>query len=320
MLRLKKYPKRSPNYIVTGSVAGVNVFESTGTPDRGLAEQYRLKREREIYEEAALGKARPATFADAVIVYANKGKPTRFLKVLLEHFKEKPLVAIGQVEIDEAARVLYPDAKASTLNRQVYGPMVAVLRAAAKAKLQGATAPMIDRRKETKAEVTPADDAHLAALLPHLPEGLAALITLMTFTGLRTGEALRVSQNDTRDGYALVGRAKNGDPRMVPLPEGWEYPSGGWGYDTTQGVGKALRRAHKAAGLPYRDGHELGRHAFAARFLKAGGSIKRLKEAGGWKKLAVVDERYGHLEISEVHDFMRNLAKPLQQKVSKNAK
>ena len=111
---------------------------------------------------------------------------------------------------------------------------------------------------------------------------------------------------------------------MVPLPEGWEYPSGGWGYTTTQGVGKALRRAHKVAGLPYRDGHELGRHAFAARFLKAGGGIKQLKEAGGWKKLAVVDQTYGHLEMTDVHDFVRglsrNFAKPLQQKGDKNGK
>lgn len=48
MLRIKKYPKRSPNYIVTGTVGGISVFESTGTPDRSLAEQYRLKRERHI--------------------------------------------------------------------------------------------------------------------------------------------------------------------------------------------------------------------------------------------------------------------------------
>lgn len=311
MLRLKRYPKRSPNWIVTGTVAGVHVYESSGTPDKERAEQYRRKREAEIYDAARLGKAKPATFADAVTVYLNKGRKNRFLLKLLDHFKEKPLPEIGQVEIDEAARVLYPTAKDSTLNRQVYGPVVAVMRAAAKAKLPGAAIPMIDRRRETKPEITPADDAHLGALLPHLSEGLAALITMMTYTGLRTGEALAIGAGDVRDGYALVGRTKNGEPRMVPLPEGWEYPAEGWGYETVQGVAKALRRAHKAAGLPYRRGHELGRHAFAARFLKAGGSIKRLKEAGGWKKLAVVDEKYGHLEITEVHDFMRGLAKNL---------
>ena len=103
MLRIKKYPKRSPNYIVTGTVGGISVFESTGTPDRSLAEQYRLKRERQIYEETQLGKVQPATFADAVAVYVNKGKPKRFLTVLLDHFKETPLADIGQVEIDAAA-------------------------------------------------------------------------------------------------------------------------------------------------------------------------------------------------------------------------
>ena len=324
MLRLKKYPKRSQNWFVRGTVAGVIVFESTGTADKGQAERYRLKREREVYDAARLGEVRDATFADAVTVYLNKGKGTRFLDALLEHFKEKPLPEIGQVEIDEAARTLYPDAKASTLNRQVYGPVVAILRAAAKAKLPGAAVPMIDRRQETKPEITPADDDHLDKLLPHLTERLAALILLMTYTGLRTGEALRIGPKDIRDGFALAGRTKNGEPRMVPLPEGWQYPSGGWGYQTTQGVGKALQRAHKAARLPYRDGHELGRHAFAARFLKAGGSIKRLKEAGGWKKLAVVDERYGHLEMTDVHDFMRELskkrAKSVKQENPKNDK
>lgn len=317
MLRLKKYPKRSPNWIVQGTVAGISIFESTGTRDRAQAEAYRIKRERDIYETAKLGKVKPATFADAVIVYLNKGKPRRFLTRLLDHFKETELPEIGQAAVDEAARVIYPNARASTLNRQLYGPMVAILRSAVRAGLPGATVPMLERRSEEKPGVTPADDAHLAALMPHLSPGLAALITLMTFTGLRTGEALRVTASDCRDGYAYVRRTKNGEPRMAPLPEGWTYPANGWGYTTTQGVGAALRRAHKAAGLPYRDGHELGRHAFAARFLKAGGSIKRLKEAGGWKKLSVVDDRYGHLEMTEVHDFMRGLSKNLANSVQR---
>jgi integrase len=308
MLRLKRYPARSPNWLIVGTVAGVRVYESSGTRDRGQAEAYRLKREREIYDAAKLGKVQPATFADAVIVYLNKGKPRRFMARLLDHFKETPLPEIGQAQIDEAARVLYPSAKASTLNRQVYGPMVAVLRAAFRAGLPGATVPMMERRVEARPTVTPADDAHIAALMPHLPEGLARLIWLMTYTGLRTGEALRVRAEDVQGGFIHIGRTKNGSPRMVPAPEGWAYPAGGWGYGTTQGVGGALRRAHKAAGLPYRDGHELGRHAFAARFLKAGGSIKALKEAGGWRKLAVVDDVYGHLEITDIHEFMRGLS------------
>ena len=30
---------------------------------------------------------------------------------------------------------------------------------------------------------------------------------------------------------------------------------------------------------------------------------------GGWKKLAVVDESYGHLERSDLHEKMRELSK-----------
>ena len=106
--------------------------------------------------------------------------------------------------------------------------------------------------------ITPASDEHIEKLAPHLALGLRALIIMMTFTGLRTGEALKVNEGDVRDGYIHIPYTKNGEPRMVPIPEGWDWPPGGWGYTSSQGVGSALRRAHKAAGLPYRLGHELG--------------------------------------------------------------
>lgn len=308
MLRLKKYPKRSPYWCVRGTVAGVELFESTGTVDRGQAEEYRRKREREVYDQAALGKVKPATFADAVIAFRATGRETRFLTPLLDHFRETPLPKIGQAEIDAACEALYPGRKASTLNRQVYGPMIAVLTYAAKARLEGASRPLVSMRKEQRPAVTPADDAHIAALLPHCSEGLRALIVLMTYTGLRTGEALRVKAEDVKDGFIAVGITKNGRPRMVPVPNEWAYPDGGWGFATTQGVGRAIRRASTRAAVEYRDGHELGRHAFAARWLRNGGSLKALKEAGGWEKLAIVDQTYGHLEISKVHDFMRALS------------
>lgn len=310
MLRLKKYPKRGPYWYVRGTVAGVQLFESAGTTDRDQAEQYRRKREKEVYDEAALGKVRVATFADAVIAFKRTGRETRFLMPLLDHFKDTPLPRIGQAEVDAAAEALYPGRKASTLNRQVYGPMISVLTYAARAKLEGASRPLISMRKAAKPVVTPADDAHIKALLPHCSEGLQALILLMTYTGLRTGEALRVKPEDIKDGFIHVGITKNGHSRMVPVPAQWAYPNGGWGLATTQGVGRAIRRASKSAGIAPRDGHELGRHAFAARWLRNGGSIKALKEAGGWQKLSIVDETYGHLEISKVHDFMRALSVP----------
>ena len=308
MLRLKKYPK-SPYWQVRGTVAGKQLHVSTGTSNRADAEKFRRKLEKETYDYFALGEELPATFADAVTVYAKKGGEKKYLTRLLDYFKEKPLKDIGQQEINDAVEALYPKAKASTINRSLISPYITVVRAAIKAELPGAVLRPIERRKETKPIVTPADDEHIARLLPHCSDGLAALITLMTYTGLRTGEALRVKKEDCKDGYVSVGFTKNGEPRSVPAPNAWNYPKSGFGYSSTQGVGRALRKAHKKAGIPYRDGHELGRHAFAARWLKEGHSIKGLKEAGGWKKLAVVDQSYGHLEQTAVHDTMRELSR-----------
>lgn len=307
-LRIKKY-KKSPYWQIRGTVRGQLIHKSSGTADREKAEEFRRKLEAETYDFAALGRSPPATFADAVIVYVNKGGEKKYLKRLVRFFGEKPLNEIGQQEINDAVKALYPNAKASTINRCLISPFITVVRSAIRAELPGAVLRPIERRKETKPIITPADDEHIAALLPHCSEGLAALVVLMTYTGLRTGEALRVKQEDCREGYVRIGTTKNGEPRMVPQPSAWTYPGGGFGFSSTQGVGRALRRAHKSAELSYRDGHELGRHAFAARWLGKGHSIKSLKEAGNWKTLKIVDETYGHLEQTQIHETMRELSR-----------
>lgn len=308
MLRLKKYAK-SPYWQVRGTVAGKLIHQSTGTTDRAIAEKFRRKLEKETYDYFALGETLPATFADAVTVYAKKGGEKKYLTRLLDYFKEKPLKDIGQQEINDAVEALYPSAKASTVNRSLISPFITVVRSAIKAELPGAVLRPIERRREIKPIVTPADDEHIAKLLPHCSEGLAALITLMTYTGLRTGEALRVKREDVKDGYVTVEHTKNGKPRRIPVPHQFNFPKGGFGFSTSQGVGRALRAAHTRAELPYRDGHELGRHAFAFRWLGAGNSLKGLKEAGGWDTLKIVDEIYGHLEQSPIHDTMRELSR-----------
>ena len=309
MLKLKRYPKRSPYWVIRGTVNGERVTESTGTTDKAAAEAYRRRREAELHQSAPIGTTPPTTFSEAARAYKNSGGEARFLEKISDEIGDTPVADIRQATVDDIASKLYPDAAASTINRQLITPIITVIRHAVVNEMTGAVLRSIKRRRELKPVIRPATDDHIDKLLPHLPVGLRALIVMMTFTGLRTGEALRVTEADIRDGYIHVGRTKNGDARMTPVPEGWEYPAGGWGYQTTQGVGQALQRAHKAAELPYRDGHELGRHGFAARFLKAGGNIKQLKEAGGWKKLAVVDETYGHLKLSGVHDFMRTLSR-----------
>lgn len=327
MLKVKKYPKRSPYYLIRGTVAGVNIFESTGTTDRGQAEAYRIKREREIFESAGLGQRPPATAADAMSAYIAAGGEPRFVLPLLDYFKEKPLGEIGQAEIDKAAQSLYPGRKPSTLVRQVYGPMIAILHHAVETEMPGAVARRIKMPKVEKVAPQWASEGHLDRLLAACGPHLRAWVLVSTYTGLRASEMLRQRPMDyqKRRGWVHIGKTKNGEPAFVPvvsealeaveavMPEDLQPV---FGYRTVQGVNKALRAAAKAAVVPYLSTHEIGRHTFAARLFGSGYDIKTVKEAGRWKKLQVVDERYGHLEQRAAHDAILsvgNRAKTVRQ-------
>jgi integrase len=159
-----------------------------------------------------------------------------------------------------------------------------------------------------------ATDDYIDQLLPHCNPRLAALVQFMTYTGFRTGEALRLEPRSfrMRAGYVLVARTKNSEPAFVPVPEvvldaiHKIMPDSGpvFGWTTSQGFNRALRTACRRAGLAFLSGHKVGRHAFAARLFGAGYDIKTVKEAGRWKKLQVVDESYGHLDHRQAHEAM----------------
>ncbi len=319
-LKLKRYPARSPNWYIRGTVAGIGICESTGTADRDQAEAYRIKREGEVYKAGALGIEKPGTFAAAVRAYLEAGGERRFMMPLLTYFKEMPLNRIDQAAIDRAAHELFPGTKASTRIRQVYTPMGAVLKRAAKARMPGAVYAPLEKPKVEKVPVQRANADHLARLLPHCGANLKAWVLVSSQTGLRASEMIRQRRADyeLRTGWVAIGMTKNGEPALVPISEAALDAAAAvmpqddtrpvFGYYTVQGVNSALRRAAKRAGVPYLSSHEIGRHTFAGRILDAGYDIKTLKEAGRWKKLAVVDERYGHMEQRTVHDIMRSVA------------
>lgn len=319
-LKLKRYPERSPNWYVRGTVAGIRICESTGTTDRAQAEAYRIKREGEVYKAGALGIEKPSGFAGAVTAYIEAGGEKRFLTALVRYFKETPLPKIGQGAIDKAAAELFPGTKASTRVRQCYTPVATVLNHAAKVGLPGAAYIRLDKPKIERVPVQRANAEQLALYLPHCGPKLRAWVLVSSDTGLRASEMIcqRPAHYATRRGWIEIGRTKNDDPALVPLsaascdavaaimPTDPDEPV--FGFQTVQGVNKALARASKRAGLPYLSTHKIGRHTFAGRILDAGYDIKTLKEAGRWKKLQIVDETYGHMEQRAVHDIMRQVA------------
>lgn len=60
---------RSETYYVRGTIKGQNIYESTGTSDSRHAEEYRSKRDAELWQESIYGKRAVVTFASAVVAY-----------------------------------------------------------------------------------------------------------------------------------------------------------------------------------------------------------------------------------------------------------
>ena len=130
---------------------------------------------------------------------------------------------------------------------------------------------------------------------------MRAAILLMSFTAARASEACRLLEEDIdwEERTAELRLTKNGDPRVVPLSgllsEALHKLKG------TKGPVFGFKTRHSLN----LTSHEVGRHAFAARLLGQGYTLKQVQEAGGWKSYRMVAEVYGHLEKSSVHDAMR---------------
>src|SRR5205085_1802819 len=68
------------------------------------------------------------TFLNAAVDYMAAHDDHRFLEKLVEHFGNKPVRAISQDDVNNAAIKLYPKASPATRNRQVHTPVSAILK------------------------------------------------------------------------------------------------------------------------------------------------------------------------------------------------
>src|SRR5262252_3774658 len=121
MLRLVQR-RRSPNWIIRGTLRGIRVEETTGTSNRRFAEEIRAKRESEILAQSVYGRRASCTFAEAALSYVEKGGSKRFLEPVVRYFGTTPLARIDLDAIERGARKAYPSASNATLDRQFFTP------------------------------------------------------------------------------------------------------------------------------------------------------------------------------------------------------
>lgn len=282
-------------------------------------------------ERALHGDHRVATFAEAAVVYLQGGGDGRFLDPLLDRFGTQAMADITDRHIADFASDHYAGRSAATIVRQVYVPLQAVWNAAARSEPPLALPRLFRKPKiEKKAVAYAKTDDHLIALIKAMPElGHKAATLFASFSGARASEvvAALVEDYDPDHGTILLTKTKNSDARLVHLPEfvneackllPRDNPKAPlFGMKSRFNFYDAVKRASRAAGIPFLSPHRIGRHTFAARFLRDGNSLVALKQAGGWRSVGAVMQ-YAHLERSSVDAAVRNVSTPLARKLLKD--
>lgn len=339
MLKIVRRGKKGIFQIVgRNPVTGRSIRKSTGLVSERHAEAKRIQLEARLLDEATYGKRRTATFAEAVVLYGQKGHPDRFIEPLNEHFGLRQLADITDLDLANFAALTYPNATPQTIDRQVYTPMIAIWRVAHAAKMCGPHEFKRPKKPERETVVF-ATDEDIAALLSGL-SGLSeifslklrAAILLLTFTGGRASEICRVMSGDVdwEMRTVLLRKTKSGKPRVVPLTSmvleallPLRQAQGPiCGYANRWRLNRALEVACVAAGVPVMTSHQIGRHAFAARLLRQRKTLKEVQEAGGWSvgSMPMIAAIYAHLEMKAVDEAVRGADTSLAQLMRKSLK
>lgn len=221
---LRLYPPsgaRSPNWRIRGTHLGVRVDKSAGVSDRKLAAKIlaaaRAQIERDALNRDRHSPAAASTFADAAVTYMEAGGERRFMAPILRAIGERRIAEIDQGAVNALASQIYPGASPATVNRQVFTPVAAVLRAGGatitlrRPKGARGQARTFWLREDELFKILDAADKH---------PRFGALLEFLAYTGARLSEALRLTWADVEAdrAYALLRRTKNSEPQAVHLP------------------------------------------------------------------------------------------------------
>jgi integrase/recombinase XerD len=236
---LTKFKRPNGYWYLRGTIRGQPVYESARTRDEADAEIARKNREDELLEQARHGLKATVTFERAADDYVEKGGDDRYLlRVrkkdhvalgLVEHFKGVKLIEITQIELDHAAKTLFPKATAETRNRQVYTPFIAVWNHAVANRW---ATPQVWRRPRVKKGTATRNGPSRSGTVPVSYEkawefvsvmspAAAAVMTVLFYTGMRPIEVFSLVAEDVsiRDRWITLGSSKTGEARGIPIHE-----------------------------------------------------------------------------------------------------
>lgn len=297
--------KGSKNWHFDCTVDGERHRRSAKTTDRRLAEDIAIKFENDLRRAVVHGEEAILTFPQALDLYIQDGKDTRFTLKLLDHFEKWKIKDITGPEIRKAAKVIYPDAAAATWNRQVITPMRAIINHAADAKRLPKIS--VKRFKEERKSRAAGDKQWLDIFCKtakglNMPE-TAAIARFMFETATRVSEACRLTWEHVslQEGVAFLEKTKT-TPRKVFLTRAMVidlanirslHPTLVFAAANRSTVKKRFDKVIVKAGLNRLTSHEIGRHGFATEMIVRNGvDVATTADHGGWKSRRLLMETY----------------------------
>lgn len=297
---------------IPGRQTGVRVRESAGTSRLRDAEVYRDKLRQETINRETLGPGYDLTVAGCIIIYLEKGGEKRFIGPILERFGITRITDLNASEISAFAIERYGHLAPASVKRFYYTPLNAALRKGCKE--HRVPIPTFEPPKVEQKAIIAAPSGWFPEFFAAAHFRIALMVLFLTTTGRRVTEVCRLTIEDCRFDHpkgpkVLIRKTKGGKPIVVPITpvladamlaliaqDGSTKPETPvFGYAGRWSVNQAIERVCANVSIKYYSSHKLGRHAFAERYLENGGDIKRLKDAGGWASLQIVDDAYGHL-------------------------
>jgi hypothetical protein len=291
---------------------GRRIRASTGTTDKALAKDAAVKHENRERRAAIHGPESVVTFTQAVSLYLDAGKDSRYVLAALDHFKDTLLSRITPPMVRQAAVELYPNGSPATRNRQGISPIQAIVNFAADKGLCPSL--RVRRFPVQRTERAAGDKVWLAAFQRAARakgrHGMAAYARFMFETGARLSQALMLEWSDldlnaatatvvtrkTGPGGAPWARSAHLTPVMVA--EMANLPRKGprvFGFNTRSNVTKVWNKVVADAKIAPLGRHEAGRHGFATEMIVRNGvDIPTAADAGGWKSRRLMLETYAH--------------------------
>jgi integrase len=309
---------------------------SARTADKELAADIAIKHELRQRRAAVHGPESVTTFSEAVGLYLDAGKDSRYVLKALDWFRDTRLAAITPPMVREAAQKLYPGTGPATLNRQGIAPIQAIINHAAD---KGLCPRLYVRRFPVEKVNRPAGSKAWLAAFQEAARGLgneriAAMARFMFETGARIGQALELTWDDLRlaEGFAVLrtGKTGRGGPKrserrawMTPAMVSeianlsTRHPIKVFGYASRRTIYRAWAAAVEHARIEPLTTHEAGRHGFGTEMVVRNGiDVATAAEAGGWKSKRLMLDTYvsGNTERDVIN---RVFGKPRTQRKRK---